>query len=382
MADLTQGADPSTPLRVAPVVMSGGSGTRLWPLSTQDAPKQFHPLASSLIMIQDTVGRARAYPGIEFTAPIIICNRRHLAAVQSQLSAVGVAPSAIVLEPFGRNTAAVTSIAARLVAELHPGMLALLMPADHIIEDKPAFLDAVYRGARLEDQIVTFGIRATAPEAGYGYIQHGEPLGEGLFAVARFVEKPDRRTAEAYLAEGGYHWNSGIFLFAPEVMLAELRDHRPDILDAADISLAGARIADHVIDLPDALFAKVPSQSIDAAVMERTSLAAMAYCDAGWADVGSWSEIWRLGPRDARGNRIHGDAIVLGCEQSLVWAGEEVIVGAVGLENVIVVAAHGAVLVLPRSRAQDVREIVKALERRRQGAAGAPSPPGGAPGSL
>jgi mannose-1-phosphate guanylyltransferase/mannose-6-phosphate isomerase len=366
---------PSAALGIVPVVMSGGSGTRLWPLSTEDAPKQFHPLGSARTMLQDTVLRLRAHPTIAFAPPIVVCNRRHRALVQAQLRAIGIEPSAIVLEPFGRNTAAVAVIAAELAAALHLGMRVLLMPADHVIADEAAFAGAISRGALAKDRIVTFGIEPASPHTGYGYIQRGDRLGDGVFKVVRFAEKPSKATAEAYLAQGGYYWNSGIFLFAPKVMLAEFGVHRPDILHAATAALAGARRAGVIIDLPDDLFAKVPSESLDVAVMEATRLAAVAPCDAGWADVGSWGELWRLGPHDGQGNRAHGDAVMLDTHDSLVWA-EGVTVGVVGLKDMIVVAAHGAVLVLPRSRAESVKSVVEQLKAMKEAGAKKPAGPG------
>ena len=378
MADRAGRAGPSAAQGIVPVVMSGGSGTRLWPLSTEEAPKQFHPLGSARTMLQDTVLRLRAHRAMALAPPIVVCNRRHLALVRAQLDAIGVAPSAIVLEPFGRNTAAVAVIAAELAAASHPGMRVLLMPADHVIADEAAFAAAIARGAMAKDRIVTFGIEPAGPHTGYGYIQRGDRLGEGVFEVARFAEKPSKATAEAYLAQGGYYWNSGIFLFAPEVMLAEFAAHRPDILRAATAALAAARRAGAIIDLPDDLFAKVPSESLDVAVMEATRLAAVAPCHSGWADVGSWGELWRLGPRDGQGNRAHGDAVMLDTRDSLVWA-DGVTVGVVGLKDMIVVAAHGAVLVLPRSRAEDVKAVVEQLRAMKEAGAKMQAGPGAPP---
>lgn len=352
------------PHRVVPVIMSGGSGTRLWPLSTEETPKQFHALGSDLTMIQATARRVAGHPEVAFTAPIIVCNRRHRAVVEQQLAEVGIEPLSIVLEPFGRSTAAVAAIASELVAAHEPGALALLLPADHVIVDEAAFRRAVAAGVEARDRIVTFGIAPTAPETGFGYIQQGEPLVEDVFAVARFAEKPKREVAEAYLAEGGYHWNGGIFLFDPKVMLQELEAHRPDILESASAALKGAERDGAVIALTDDLFAKVPSESIDVAVMEPTKLAAVAPCDAGWADVGSWSELWRLGPFDAQGNVARGGTVLIDAKDSLVMAHGGTTVGVIGLSEVVVVAANGAVIVLPKSRAQDVKKIVEAVRAR------------------
>jgi mannose-1-phosphate guanylyltransferase/mannose-6-phosphate isomerase len=296
-------------------------------------------------------------------APIVVCNRRHVADVRDQLAAVGVRPSLIVTEPFGRNTAAVAMMAASLAAELHPGALVLLQPADHLIEDEEAFAAAIAKGALARDRIVTFGIQPTEPHEGYGYIQASKPIGGGLLGVERFVEKPSRTVAEAYLADGGYCWNSGIFLFAPEVMMRELSVFRPDIAGAVAAALASAKHADGVLELQDEDFAKIPSVSIDVAVMELTRSAAMVACDLGWADIGSWSEIWRLGPLDANGNRVHGDVMALDTTNALLWS-DGTPIGVIGLDDVVVVAAHGAVLVAAKSQVQKVRAIAAEFAAR------------------
>ena len=239
----------ANPTTILPVIMSGGAGTRLWPLSTEATPKQFHRLTSERTMIQETVLRVGHRPDLVFAEPIMICNRRHVNDVREQLAAVGVRPSLIVAEPFGRNTAAVAMMAATLAAELRPGARVLLEPADHLIGNDQAFADAIAAGARAADRIVTFGIEPTEPHEGYGYIQASNPIGDGVFGVERFVEKPSRTVAQAYLSDGGYYWNSGIFLFAPEVMSREFSVFRPDIADAVRAALASARLTDGVLEL-------------------------------------------------------------------------------------------------------------------------------------
>jgi mannose-1-phosphate guanylyltransferase/mannose-6-phosphate isomerase len=361
-------AEPQT-IQVTPVIMSGGSGSRLWPLSTEARPKQFHALGGETTMIQATALRAAPSASIHtelvFLPPIIICNRAHEALVRAHLAETGIEPLAVVLEPFGRNTAAVAAVAARLVAELSPGALTLLLPADHVIADAAAFRATVERGAAAQDHIVTFGIAPTGPETGYGYIQHGTPITDGVFQVARFAEKPARAVAEAYLAEGGYAWNGGIFLFGPDVMLSEMQAHRPDILQAVVTALDTAERTGTTICFTDEAFAAIPSESVDIAVMEQTRLAAVAPCDVGWADIGSWSELWRLGDKDGRGNVQRGQAVVLDSDDCLIWADDGMEVGVVGLRNVVVVAAGGAVAVLPKDRAQDVKKVVEALRARK-----------------
>lgn len=353
---------------IVPVIMSGGSGTRLWPLSTEATPKQFHALASDLSMIQETVLRFRDDEQTRFEAPVIICNARHHVLAREQMAQIGVTPSAIVLEPFGRNTAAVAVVAARVALELHPGALALLAPADHVIPQDEVFRAAIARGARFPDRIVTFGVQPTGPETGYGYIQTGAALDEGVFEVRRFVEKPVREVAEDYLRQGGYAWNAGIFLFDPDVMLGEMATFRPDILAAVDAALkervnsteAGEGLA---FTLPGTLFATTPSESIDVAVMERTGKAAVAPFDAGWADLGAWNEIWRLAERDGADNLVRGEAVTLDTTGSLVWA-EGTLVATLGVQDLIVVATGGTVVILPKSRAQDVKQLVERVKAR------------------
>ena len=351
---------------IVPVIMSGGSGTRLWPLSTDARPKQFHALAGARTMLQETALRlAQPAEGIAFLPPIVICNRSHERIIETQLSEVDVKPLAVVLEPFGRNTAAVAVTAARMVQTLAPDALTLLLPADHVIAAPDAFRATIVRGACAKGRIVTFGIAPTGPETGYGYIQRGAPVCDGVYEVARFAEKPELELAKAYLAEGGYDWNGGIFLFAPEVMLGEMQAHRPDIHAAALAAVDAAGRDGAFVRLDDERFQAIPSESVDFAVMERTRLAAVAACDIGWADVGSWSELWRLGGKDGQDNLVRGDAVALDTAGSLIWSDDGMEVGVVGLRDLVVVATASAVVVLPKDRAQEVKTIVERLKARR-----------------
>ena len=355
-----------TGVEIVPVIMSGGSGTRLWPLSTDVRPKQFHALAGARTMLQETALRLQGGEGgTVLHPPVVICNRSHERLVEAQLAEVGVHPLAIVLEPFGRNTAAVAVTAARMTQTLKPGALALLLPADHVIADPAAFRAAILRGAQTPERIVTFGITPTGPETGYGYIQRAESLAEGVYAVARFAEKPKLELAQAYLADGGYDWNGGIFLFSPEVMLAEMAAHRPDIHACAVEAVDAAGRDGAFVRFDDERFLAIPSESVDVAVMERTRLAAVTPCDVGWADVGSWSELWRLGGKDGQDNLVRGDAVALDTHGSLIWSDDGMEVGVVGLTDIVVVATAGAVVVLPKGRAQDVRTVVERLRARR-----------------
>jgi mannose-1-phosphate guanylyltransferase/mannose-6-phosphate isomerase len=345
--------------------MSGGSGTRLWPLSTPEKPKQFHALASAQTMLQDTCRRMADEHGLVFLPPIVVCSARHRDEVKAQLDAIGVVPGAIVLEPCARNTAAVAAVAAQLTAELYPDALALLLPADHVMRDPSAFRAAIARAAPVAvDRIVTFGIEPERPETGYGYIQRAEALAVGVYAVTRFTEKPSFELAHAYLAEGGYDWNAGIFLFSPQVMTAEMDRHCPAILRSASAALTAATREGAVIRLDQDLFSQAPSESIDIAVMEPTDRAAVTPCAAGWADVGSWSEVWRLMEGDAHGNVVQGDAVVLDTWGSYVQ-GDELTVAVVGLTDIIVVASQGAVVVLPKARSQDVKALVDRVKQLR-----------------
>jgi mannose-1-phosphate guanylyltransferase/mannose-6-phosphate isomerase len=344
--------------------MSGGSGTRLWPISTDDKPKQFHALASELTMLQETALRFDATGGLQFAPPIVICNQQHGALAYEQLSDLGVSPSAVILEPFGRNTASVAVIAAAWVRAHAPGALAMLLPADHVIADPERFRAVIATAAEAAtDRIVTFGIEPTGPETGYGYIQRGDALYDGVFRIVRFVEKPDRETAEGYLAEGGYSWNGGIFLYAPDTLLAEAERHCPEIMGRTIEALDRGGRDGVFIDLDREAFAACPSQPVDIAIMEKTDKAAVAPCDIGWADVGSWSELWRQGPRDTEDNFIKGEAIVLDTEESLIWTNGPM-VATIGVKDLIVIATADHVLVLPKDRAQDVKRIVEQLKRK------------------
>ena len=344
---------------IVPVIMCGGAGTRLWPLSVGDAPKPFHAFNSDVSLFQDTVRRVTPRDEVDFLPPLVICGEDHRPVVEAQLAALGVVPSAIILEPCGRNTAPVAAVAAQVVADRFPGAQILLLAADHQIADAAGFRRAVARGAAVAaERIVTFGVTPSGPETGYGYIQRGAPLADGVDAVVRFVEKPDLATAEAYLAAGDYVWNAGIFLFSPPVFLAELRASRPDIAAGALAAIPGGE--GRTLYLDAAAFAACPAESIDYAVMEKTKLAAVAPCDIGWADVGSWSEVWRLGRQDANRNVTHGATVAIDTEGSLIWS-DGAPVATIGITDLIVVSTAAGVLVMPRGRAQDVKAVVAAL---------------------
>ncbi len=307
-------------------------------------------------MIQDTAARVRAG---DFLDPLIIGSGRHGVQIQAQMAQIGVSPAGVILEPFGRNTAAVGVMAAAWAASHAPDALVLLMPADHIISDQEGFRDAVSSAARTaKDYVVTFGIEPTGPETGYGYIQSGEPIDERTHHVRRFVEKPERTVAEAYLSEGGYTWNAGIFLFNPPVLLAEAESLCPQVVESVQTALERAITTDVGLLLDAESFARCPSEAIDTAIMEKTDRGAVMPISVGWADIGSWSELWRFGAAHDRANHTRGGVAVFDTVGSLLWSDGPAI-SVMGLSDIVVIAAENHVLVLPKSRAQDVKKIVE-----------------------
>ena len=310
-------------------------------------------------MIQDTAARVAAAP---FGAPIIVCNEEHRFIIAEQLRAIGIAPRAILLEPVGRNTAAAAAAAARL---LDAGETMMLLPSDHVVRDEAAFAAAVAtaRRAVAAGKLVTFGIEPQAPETGYGYIRSGAALAgiDGAFAVDRFVEKPDLATAEGYLAQGGWAWNSGMFLFGAGTFLSELAAFEPAIDAAVREALAKATRDLDFVRLDKDAFAKAPSKSIDYAVMERTKRSAVVPASLGWSDVGAWNALWELGTRDGDGNVVEGDVVAADTTNSYLRS-EDRLVATVGVDNLIVVATKDVVMVASKDRAQDVKKIVDRLK--------------------
>jgi mannose-1-phosphate guanylyltransferase/mannose-1-phosphate guanylyltransferase/mannose-6-phosphate isomerase len=349
-------------LRVVPVILSGGTGTRLWPLSREGYPKQFWPLVSGRTMLQETAARATG-PG--FAPPVVVCNEAHRFLVAEQLRAAQVEDAAILLEPAGRNSAPAIAAAALLAAVEDPGAVLWILAADHAIADLAELHAALGRAvpAARAGRIVTFGMTPTAPETGYGYIERGADLPEapGVFAVARFVEKPDARTAADFVAGGRHLWNSGMFVATAATLLEELRAHAPAVVTAVEAALAGAATDLDFRRLGREAFLAAPSISIDYAVMERTTRAAVVPASIGWSDLGSWAALWEAAPqRDAEGNVAVGPVEVVGSRGCYVRS-EGILTGVVGLEDVVVVTTDDAVLVAPRSHAQDVRLLVDRL---------------------
>ncbi len=348
--------------KITPVLLSGGSGTRLWPVSRSLYPKQLLPITAERTMFQETVRRFSGEAG--FLPPLVICNDEHRFIIASQLQALGISPTAIVLEPVGRNTAAAAAIAALILSREAPDSLMLLAPSDHVIDDLAAFHDAIKIAAAAAESgnLVTFGITPMHAETGYGYIQCAAPIAgiDGAFSVARFVEKPARDIAEALLRNGNYFWNSGMFLFSPAAWLEELSRHAPGILTGASQALhKSARDLDFV-RLERESFAGIPGISIDYAVMEHTAKAAVVPAGIGWSDIGSWSSIWERGQKDSAGNVITGDVLTEDSRRNYIRSDSR-LVATIGVEDLVIVETRDAVLVSRRDRHQDVKLIVERL---------------------
>ncbi|MBM4224599.1 MAG: mannose-1-phosphate guanylyltransferase/mannose-6-phosphate isomerase [Gammaproteobacteria bacterium] len=341
------------------VILSGGSGTRLWPLSRELFPKQLINLqGGDETLLQATLTRTEGLPGL--LPPAIVCNENHRFLVAEQVRALGVSGAKVILEPCARNTAPAIALAA-LAAD--PETLLLVLPADHVIQDKAAFQTAVATAIAMAEQgkLVTFGVVPSAPETGYGYIRCGKSLGQA-FHIDRFIEKPDRTTAEGFLTSGGYLWNSGMFLFKASRYLEELAKHAPAILESAREAVSAAKSDLDFLRVDAAAFAKCPSDSIDYAVMEKTDSAAVVPLDAGWSDVGSWSSLHDALDRDASGNALRGDVLSVDTEGSFVLA-ESRLVATVGVKDHVVVETKDAVLVAPKGRVQDVKKLVEKIKQ-------------------
>ena len=343
-----------------PVILSGGSGTRLWPLSRESHPKQFLPLLGENSLLQSTWLRLRGLPGAD--APLIVANEEHRFMVAEQMRQVGAAPSALILEPVGRNTAPAIAVAAIRAMQGGDDPVLLVLPSDHVIGDEAAFRDAVLvaMASAKSGRLVTFGIVPTAPETGYGYINAAP--GEGVRDVLRFVEKPDQATAEAYVASGEYFWNSGMFAFLASRYLEELSKNQPRMVELARESLEKATVDADFLRLDKASFSACPSDSIDYAVMETTDRASVIPIDVGWNDVGSWSALWSVVEQDGNGNAHRGDVIARDCRNTLAISDKR-LVALIGLTDIVVVDTDDALLIAHKDRVQDVKEIVAALKR-------------------
>jgi mannose-1-phosphate guanylyltransferase/mannose-6-phosphate isomerase len=395
-------------MNLQPVILAGGSGTRLWPLSRQDMPKQFLPLIGEHTMLQDTALRLAGLPNCE--PPIVVCNEAHRFLVVDQLASVGIKPAAVILEPEGRNTAPALTLAAleALSKSGDDSPLLLTMPADHAIRDAEGFRSTVSDAASVAacGYLVTFGVTPTAPETGYGYIRTGSPLRDNprdligmtsagmaivgslapsikkteALVISKFVEKPDAATALSFLTSGDYLWNSGIFLMSASVWLQELNRHRPGIAAVCEAAVAGARRTAPYVWPDQAIFATSPSESIDYAVMERAedtpvgeaSPYAVLPLNVGWSDVGTWSTVWEMGEQDADGNQTQGDVYLQDVKNSLLVSRHRLLAG-IGLEDIVVIETADAVLVAHKDQIQEVKKIVATLgEEKRQEKEGHP----------
>jgi mannose-1-phosphate guanylyltransferase/mannose-6-phosphate isomerase len=345
---------------LVPVILSGGAGTRLWPLSRELHPKQLLALVGPHTMLQDTVQRLA---GVDVAAPMVVCNEAHRFLVAEQLRAIDCKPRAIVLEPAGRNTAPAIALAAHATLAGEEGdPLLLVLPADHVIPDVAAFHGAIElaSAAARNGALVTFGIVPTSPETGYGYIRRGTRAA-GSYRIAEFVEKPDLARAQAFLSSGEYYWNSGMFLFRARRYLEELERFAPDIAAACGNSFAGAVRDLDFTRVDPAAFRDCRSESIDYAVMEKTADAVMVPLAAGWSDVGNWASLHAATPHDAHGNALFGDVMVEDTHGSYVYAASR-LVATVGLRDHVVIETKDAVLVAPKERVQDVKTLVAQLK--------------------
>ncbi|WP_346837739.1 mannose-1-phosphate guanylyltransferase/mannose-6-phosphate isomerase [Microbulbifer sp. SAOS-129_SWC] len=346
---------------ILPVIMAGGSGTRLWPLSRQLYPKQFLPLYGQQTMLQETCARLAA---LEHLPPLLVCGEEHRFTVAEQLRTIDQDHSGIVLEPAGRNTAPAVALAAlRALAVEHEDALLLVLPADHVIKDVDTFVATVERARPFAEQgqLVTFGIVPAAPETGYGYIRRAAgKAADTAFAVAEFVEKPDLAKARQYVRSGDFFWNSGMFLFRARRFLEELKAHRPDILTACERAMAGAAVDADFVRPEREIFLGCPDESIDYAVMEKTRSAVVVPMDCGWSDVGSWSALWETSDKDESGNTANGDVIIYDSRNCYVRS-EAKLIAAVGLDDVVIVESDDAIMVAAKDRVQEVKKVVEQL---------------------
>jgi mannose-1-phosphate guanylyltransferase / mannose-6-phosphate isomerase len=345
-----------------PVILSGGSGTRLWPMSRTLYPKQLLRLIGKDSLLQQTVRRVADLR--RFAPPLLVANEEHRFIVAEQLREINAKAQALLLEPIGRNTAPAACVAALVLAEREPEALMLLLPSDHIIADEAAFAVAIERAAAAARAgvLVTFGITPERPETGYGYIRRGEPIDgvTGVFRVAEFVEKPALDIAQRYVASGRHFWNGGMFLFPAGLFLAELERARPEIVASCKEALTRARRDDDFIRLDKDAFEVCPADSIDYAVMERTARAAVVPASMGWSDVGSWDALWEISDKDAAGNAILGN-VVAEDTRNCYLRSEAGLVAAIGIEDLVVVATADALMLAPRDRTQEVRRLVARL---------------------
>lgn len=350
-------------VKIIPVILSGGAGSRLWPASRQAMPKQLLPLVTEQTMVQETAERLS---GDLFHPPVFICNAAHAEPIRAQMAEINMPIGAIIVEPIGRNTAPCAVVAAIHSKVSDPEALILLAPADHHVTKPNAFRRSVAAAmtAAKNGCLVTFGISPDGPETGYGYIQQGELIAPGAFEVEAFKEKPDRETAQNYLDQGGYFWNAGIFLFSPETLLSEMEKFHPDIVSQASMAYENASLKSGEIDLETDSFAACPSESIDYAVMEPTDKAAVVPADIGWNDIGSFTSLHGL-KKGENGNAVKGDVIAYDTQNSLIET-DGPLVTTVGVDGLAVIVKDGSILVAKLDAAQDVKKIVETLKSEKR----------------
>lgn len=349
---------------IIPVILSGGTGSRLWPLSRELYPKQFLPLLNDQTLFQNTVTRVQTMA--DATAPMIICNEEHRFMVAEQLRMLAIRPKAVILEPVGRNTAPAVTIAALQARNIVEGddPILLVLPADHVITDIASFQHTIAKAVSSAEagKLITFGVTPENPETGYGYIRAGQPLADDAgYLVERFEEKPDAVTAQHYAESGNYYWNSGMFMFRASCFLEEMQHFAPAIVDSCQQAQSAAKADLDFLRLDKATFANCPSDSIDYAVMEKTSNAVVVPLDVGWNDVGAWSALWKVGKRDENGNIAEGDTLILDTQNSYIRSEDRLVV-TLGVNNTVVIETADAILVAAKDRVQDVKTVVDQLK--------------------
>jgi mannose-1-phosphate guanylyltransferase len=348
-------------LKITPIILSGGSGTRLWPLSTSEKPKQFLGLTETLSMFQLTLRRCDHRN--HFKPPLIVASALHGALITAQMEDIGISPSAIILEPCARNTAPAIALAA---IEAGPDSVLLVMPSDHVIDDEQAFHSAINAALPFaaDGWLVTFGITPTRADTGFGYIQIGEALGNDVFRVAEFVEKPDVETAGVMLATGDHAWNGGIFMFRASALLAVLSEYAPDILRAAQSAMVESKRDGAFVYPDEPAFAAAPSDSIDYAVMEKAAQVAVVPVSMGWSDLGSWDALHEIGAKDDASNVVSGDVTLLEGQGNLIRS-DGIRISASGISDLIIIASGNELLILPRGKSQDVKSLIASRSARK-----------------